>query len=151
VSRADALVARLRQASVELIATIAGIDSTTWSRVPSAGVWSVGKDAEHVAEGNVYHQWIVRMTLREKVSSNRPPLERAQLTTSLSVPEMVELLRKRTEESADLIGHLTDDQLDLPARPARPRASTLADVIEQVLIGHIDAHRQAIQSKLESG
>jgi uncharacterized damage-inducible protein DinB len=151
VSRADALVARLRQVSAELIATIEGIDSTTWSRVPSAGVWSVGKDAEHVAEGNAYHQWIVRTTLGEKVSSKRPPLERAQLTTPLSVPRMVELLRKRTEESADLIGHCTDDQLDLPTRPPRPRASTLAEVVEQVLIGHIDTHRRAIQSKLQSG
>jgi hypothetical protein len=148
VVRAADLVARLAEVSAALIAVVEPIDVTAWSRVPARGVWSPGKDAEHVADGNAYHQWIVRMTLRHKVSAQRPPIERAQLTARLSVPETVDLLRQRTRESFALIEGLTDEQLALPTRPPRPRAQTLAEVIEHVLIGHFETHRLAIEAKL---
>jgi hypothetical protein len=148
VLRADDLVARLREVSAALIAVVEPIDPAEWSRVPGPGVWSPGKDAEHVADGNAYHQWSVRMTLREKVAAQRPPIERAQLTARQSVPETVDLLRQRTRESISLIEGLTDDQLALPTRPPRPRAQMLADMIERVLIGHFETHRLAIETKL---
>jgi DinB superfamily len=148
VSSAEDLVARLRAVSAALIATVEPIEPAEWSRVPAPGVWSPGKEAEHVAEGNAYHQWIVRMTLRHRVSTQRPAIERAQLTACQSLPETVDLLRQRTRESIALIEGLAEDQLELATRPPRPRTQTLAEMIERVLIGHIEAHRLAIEAKL---
>lgn len=145
--RSEALAARLRKVAAALITVVESIDDR-WSHVPAPGVWSIGKEAEHVAEAAVYHQWIVRLTIGEAVSSRRPAIERNLMTTARSPSEVVELLRVRTEDGARLLLDLTDAQLHRPTRPPRARAQVLADTIERVLIGHYDIHRAEIESKL---
>ena len=145
--RAATLAARLDEAAAALIAVIAQIEPDRWRHIPAPGEWAIGKDAEHVIEAAGYHQWIVRLTIGQKVSSRRPVLERKQLTTDLSPQEAVALLRRRTEEGAELILGLTDEQLNLPTRPPRARLQVLADMIELVLIGHYHAHRGDIEAK----
>ena len=117
--RAATLAARLEEAATALIAVIAHTEPNRWRHIPAPGVWAIGKDAEHVIEAAGYHQWIVRLTTGQKVSSRRPALERKRLTTDLSPQEAVALLRRRAEEGAELILGLTDEQLNLPTRPPR--------------------------------
>ena len=145
--RAATLAARLDEAAAALIAVIAHIEPDSWQHIPAPGVWAIGKDAEHVIEAAGYHQWIVRLTIGQKVSSRRPVLERKVLTTDLSPSQAVEQLRRRTEEGVELILGLTDEQLNLPTRPPRARSQALAETIELVLIGHYDAHRGDIEAK----
>jgi uncharacterized damage-inducible protein DinB len=145
--RAATLAARLDEAAATLIEVIAHTEPERWGRIPGPGVWTIGKDAEHVIEAAGYHQWIVRLTIGLKVSSRRPVLERKQLTTDLSPQDAVASLRRRTEEGAELILGLTDGQLDLPTKPPRARSQRLAETIELVLIGHYDAHRGDIEAK----
>ena len=140
------LASRLRTAGDALIA---GIDDDHWHRVPDPGTWSIGKEAEHVAEAAGYHQWIVRLTIGDTVSSSRRPvLERKQMTTALSPHEAAELIRQRVDEGVRLLLELTDEQLALPTRPPRANAAILADTIDRVLVGHFDPHRVAIEAKL---
>ena len=146
-ARAATLAARLDEAAAALIAVISDIEADHWRHIPAPGVWAIGKDAEHVIDAAGYHQWIVRLTIGQKMSSRRPVLERKQLTTKLSPEEAVELLRRRTDEGAELILGLTDEQLDLPTRPPRARGQVLADTIELVLIDHHDGHRGDIEAK----
>jgi uncharacterized damage-inducible protein DinB len=146
--RAAALAARLRQAAARLVAVIEPIDDELWRHVPEPGVWSIGKDAEHVVEASVYHQWIVRLTIGDKVSSRRPTLERRSMTSDLSPREAAELICQRTEDGARLLIDLTDEQLDLPTRPPRANRQVLAETIDRVLIGHFDTHRASIEAKL---
>jgi uncharacterized damage-inducible protein DinB len=148
VSRSTTLAARLREASAALITVVETVDEDRWRDVPEPGVWSVGKEVEHVAEAAVYHQWIVRLTIGEKVASRRPPIERKQLTTDLSLREVVELVRQHTDEGERLLLELREAQLDLPTRPPRANAQPLGVTIERVLIGHYDTHRAAIETKL---
>ena len=145
--RGATLAARLDEAAAALISVIAHIEPDRWRHIPAPGVWSIGKDAEHVIEAAGYHQWIVRLTIGQKVPSRRPVLERTQLTTDLSPQQAVALLRRRTEEGIELLLGLTDDQLNLPTRPPRARSQVLATTIELVLIGHYDAHRGDIEAK----
>jgi hypothetical protein len=146
-SRAAALVEQLRQAGEALIGLVASIEPEQWTKVPGPGVWSPGKDAEHVADGAAFHQWSIRLSLGQKMPA-RPRIERAQLTSSLSQAEVVALLRERTDAGVALIGGLSDQQLDLPVRPPRARSSTLGQLIEAVLIGHYETHRREIEAKL---
>jgi len=74
--RPAALAARLRAAAAELIRVIEPIGDDRWRHVPSPGVWSIGKDAEHVTEAAMYHQWIIRTTIGDDVSPRRPAIER---------------------------------------------------------------------------
>jgi uncharacterized damage-inducible protein DinB len=143
------LEADLRVAAEALISVLQRIEPECWMYIPDSSVWSVGKDAAHVAEAAVYHQWIVRRTVGERVSSKRPGIERRELTTTMTAQEAVDLIRRRTEEGAALIGGLSDDQLALPTRPPRTGAPTLADLIAHVLVRHYDGHRRDIERKLD--
>ena len=149
--RAAQLEADLRAVATSLIALLERTPPERWTHIPAASVWSVGKDAAHVAEAAVYHQWIVRLTIGERVSSRRPAIERQGLTTSMPAHEVIDLIRQRTEEGATLIASLSDEQLSLPTRPPRARQQALADTIDLVLIGHYDTHRRDIERKLGGG
>ena len=149
-ARAEQLAARLRESGAALIDVVEGIDADRWMHVPAPGVWSIGKEAEHVAEAATYHQWIVRRTIGQTVSSRRPAIERAHLTSELSPIETIELLRQRTEDGASLLVDLTDDELALPTVPPRAKAERLAETIERVLIAHYDTHRAEIEAKLRA-
>jgi hypothetical protein len=146
-ARAAALVAQLGATAEALIATVERIEPGHWQRVPRPGVWSPGKDAEHVAEGAMYHQWIVRHTLGQRVGE-RPRIERERLTAQLAQADVVDLLRQCTAASVGLIEPLTDAQLDLPTRPPRARPRALAEMIEGQLIGHYAVHQREIEAKL---
>ena len=143
--------ADLLAAAAALISVLERIEPERWTHVPGGSVWSVGKDAAHVAEAALYHQWIVRLTIGQKVSSRRPGIEPLELTTTMTAHEVVGLIHQRTAVGAALISSLTDAQLALPTRPPRARAPTLADTIELVLVGHYDAHRRDIERKLRDG
>ena len=123
--RAVALVEQLRDASEALIAVIERIEPERWVHVPAAGVWSPSKDAEHVAEGAAYHQWIVRLSLGQRVGA-RPGIERGLVIAQRSQREVVDLPRRTTEEGALLVGGLSDQQLDLPAPATSSAAASLA-------------------------
>jgi len=146
-ARAIHLADKLREAASAVIATIAQTAPEHWGLAPGPGVWSIGKDVEHVIEAAAYHQWIVRRTIGDRVSSRRPVLERARLTTELSPREAIHLVQARTEEGAALLMGLTDAQLDLPTVPPRARSQRLEATIESVLIAHYDAHRRDIEAK----
>lgn len=146
--RADALAARLHDASRELISVVEGVDDRAWRHVPTPSVWSIGKEADHVAEASLYHQWIVRLTIGERVTSARPRIERQRMTTELEPVEVVACVRERTDTGARRILGLTDAQLNLVTRPARARNERLAQTIERLLIGHYVGHRLGIERKL---
>jgi uncharacterized damage-inducible protein DinB len=147
--RAAALAAALHDAVEDLAALIATIPSDRWNAVPSAGVWSAGKEAAHVAEALHYHQWIVHLTIGDKVPARKPVLERLEMTTDLTQAEMIDLVRERAAEGIALVGGLSDLQLDLTTRPPRAASPTLAQTIENVLIGHVRGHTAEITAKSE--
>jgi uncharacterized damage-inducible protein DinB len=149
--RAATLGADLLAAASTLISVLERMEPERWMHVPGPSVWSVGKDADHVAEAAVYHQWIVRLTIGQKVSGRRPVIERQELTTIMTMQQAVDLIRKCTDEGAALISSLTDEQLAMPTRPPRARGQVLADTIRLVLIGHYDGHRRDIERKLRDG
>jgi len=146
--RAEALASRLEHAAAELIAVLETVDDGAWRSTSAVDVWSISKDAEHVADAAGYHQWIVRRTVGEKVPARKPTLERMRMTSKHSRMEIVALIRDRTDDGLRLIRGLTDDQLDLPTNPPRARNQRLAETIELVLIGHYDGHRREIEAKL---
>jgi hypothetical protein len=149
--RAAGLAALLEETAGRLLAVIESLDAGFWGRLPATGVWSIGKEVEHVAEAMVFHQWIVRRSLGEPVGSRRPALERRQMTTALSPATAAALVRHRLADAAQLVRSLSDAQLDQPTKPPRASAPTVATAIELILIQHIDTHRASIEAKLAAG
>ncbi len=148
--RATELAADLDAAVEDLVGLIGAIPPPRWTAVPSSGVWSVGKEAAHVAEALHYHQWIVHLTVGDPVPKRKPVLERLEMTTDLSTTEMIDLLRTRAAEGIALVGGLSDAQLDLVTRPPRASSPSLAATIESMLIGHVRGHTAEIAAKLET-
>jgi DinB superfamily len=146
--RASALADRLIDASLALTSLIERIEAGAWRRLSAPGVWSPSKDAEHVADANVYHQWIVRITIGEAKSSSRPRIERDELTSARSPAEVIELVHRTLDDAATLVRGLTDVQLDLVTKPPRAGAASLAQTIERVMIDHVALHHAAIEAKL---
>ena len=146
--RATALADRLTGARDALTSLLERVDGQDWLRVPAPGVWSPSKDAEHVADGNVLHQWVVRLTIGQAKASGRPTIERKQLTSGRSPAEVVELVRGTLDEAATLVRGLTDAQLDLPTKPPKAGAPSLAQTIESMMINHVEHHRREIEAKL---
>ena len=146
--RATALADRLTKARDSLTSVLERIDLDDWLRVPAPGVWSPGKDAEHVADGSVLHQWVVRLTIAQAKASGRPGIEREQLTSSRSPTEVIEQVRATLDQTASLVRALTDAQLDLPTKPPKARSPSLAQTIQGLMIDHVDHHRREIEAKL---
>ena len=148
--RAAALASRLEDAAARLIGVIETVDDDRWWLVRQPGEWSISKDVEHIIEAAGYHQWIVRLTIGDKVPKRKPVLERRQMISEMSPGQAIEVLRERTDEGARLLRVLTDEQLDLETRPPRARDNVLAETIDRVLIDHYDGHRADIEAKLRT-
>ena len=140
--RAARLVEQLQTASDALIGVAEQVPAERWLEVAAPGEWSPGKDAEHVADGNALHQWVVRSTVRQRVGT-RPVVDRERLTAQVAQAEVIRLLRRRAQESTRLLQALTDQELALACG-----TRTLGEFIERVLIGHYATHQAAIQRKL---
>ena len=147
-ARAAALAADVEAAAAAVADLLTDVPPDRWAHVPGPGVWSIGKEAEHLSEAAVYHQWIVRLTIGERVASRRPSIERSRLTTGLSPQQAIALILDRANDGATLVRAVTNEQLDLPTRPPRARDQPLAETIERVLIGHYRSHRDSIAAKL---
>jgi uncharacterized damage-inducible protein DinB len=146
--RSIELADRLTDARDALTSRLERIDGQAWLRVPGPGVWSPSKEAEHVADGNVLHQWVVRLTIGQSKVSHRPGIERTKLTSRRSPSEVIEQVRSTLDEASTLIRSLTDDQLDLTTKPPKAGAPTLAWTIQGLMIDHVDHHRREIEAKL---
>jgi hypothetical protein len=147
-ARAEKLASNLDDAAAAAIAVLERIPPEHWAWVPAPGVWSPGKDAEHVVDGNVLHQWVVRLTIGQAKASGRPSIERRQLTSTRSPAEVIELVRGTLGEAATLIRGLTDEQLDLVTKPPKAGEPPLATTIERLMIGHVEQHHREIDAKL---
>ena len=146
--RATVLADRLTEARDALTSLLVRVDGHDWLRVPAPGVWSSSKDAEHVADANILHQWVVRLTIGQAKASGRPSIERRQLTSSRSPAEVIEFVRATLDEAATLVRDLTDAQLDLTTIPPKAGAPSLAKTIQGLMIDHVEHHRREIETKL---
>jgi hypothetical protein len=147
--RAAALAGQVRAACAALIEAVGRVDDAHWARVVEEGVWSPGKDAEHVTQGAVYHQWIVRRAALGDTSDRPVGTARDILVAVLTKGEVLDALQQRADQSARLVESLSDAQLELAAPPmgdGPPR--TVQQMIEGQMIRHYHEHRENIEAKL---
>lgn len=148
--RAAALANRVREAGAALIQAVRQVDDAHWARVVEDGVWSPGKDAEHVTQGAAYHQWLVRTSALGETSERTAGTQRDIMVALLPQREVLDALQQRTEQSALLVASLSDDQLELPAPPlgADGPPRTVEQLIDGQMIRHYHEHRENIEAKL---
>ncbi len=147
-TRAAALATALRMTVERFIATVGRIGPEQWAATrsgPSGERWTLGKEAEHVAEALAAHAWSIRLSVGESVGPP-PDIDRVTMSPRASAAEVVAALRREVEDGARLLAALTDAHLALPAQPTRTR--TVDQAIARVLIGHLERHRVEMERAL---
>ena len=140
---------RLTRVSDAMIELVASADAEAWNHSPARGAWSPGKEADHVADALPLHLWFVRKSLGERAGS-RPAIERATLTTDRSPAEVADRIRRERDTAVALVGQLTNEQLELPSNPPRGRHDRVAELLQSLVIGHLETHRRALDEALET-
>jgi hypothetical protein len=146
----ESLARQLEQVAERFITFIESIEPAAWDRQGTPDEWAPSKDAEHVLEATVMHQWVVRRSLGHKTTSTRPPVERAHMTACMPQHHLVQRLRDCTQEGIELISGLTPEQLQTPVKSASAKKRTVQNFIEGPLIGHFETHRMEIAKKLKT-
>lgn len=156
--RGQTLADRFEQANKDMIATVEKCSDAQWKTKTSGEKWSVGVVAHHVAQG---HEAIAGMV--QKIASSQPlpgltmdmlhqmNAEHAKQFANVAKAETVALLKKGGAAAATTVRGLSDEQLGRSAPVLGGPPMTAEQMIERVLIGHVQEHhgniRQAIGAK----
>jgi hypothetical protein len=150
--RGQALADRFEQASKEMIATVERCSDTQWKSKTAGEEWSVGVVAHHVGEG---HQAIADLVQKIATGQPMPPItmdaihqmnaEHAKQYANCSKDETLTLLRKNAAAAASIVRGLSDAQLDR-STSVLGGPMTAQQMVERVLIGHVQEHHGSIRT-----
>ncbi len=152
--QAKALTERFEQANQELIGTVERCSDAEWRAPTSAEGWPVGVAAHHLAEG---HKAIAALIQLAATGQPLPVLsmemldqrnaEHARQHANCTKAETLELLRQHGATAAATVSGLSDDQLNRTA-PWRTGPLKVREMIERILIGHIQNHLGSIRAAI---
>ena len=152
-ARADMLAKQFESKASELGSTIEKLSDADWKKVTAAEKWPVGVTAHHVAGS---HEPISGMAKTVASGQTLPPFTMAQLDelnakhakdfAGCSKTETLALHEKGVKAAAAVVRGLADGDLDksgtvLTGMPAM----TTQQVVEGILINHIDDHMGSIR------
>jgi len=152
--RAKVLADRFEQASQEMIRTVEQCSDAQWQKATSGERWSVGVVAHHVAEG---HKAIAGIIQAAASGQSLPPITMEMLDqrnaahakqhANCARAETLELLRQNATLAATTVKGLSDDQLDRIGQ-MRMGPMKVQEIIEQILIGHVQNHLGSIRATI---
>ncbi len=154
--RARTLTERFEQGNQEMIKTVERCSDAEWPATTSGEGWSVGVVAHHVAEG---HKAIAGLIQAAATGQPLPPLsmealdqrnaEHARQHANCTKAETLELLRQNAAAAAATVRGLSDEQLDRIAQ-ARVGPMKVQEMIERILIGHVQNHLGSIRATIDA-
>lgn len=151
--RGQALADRFEQVNKEMVATVERCSDGQWKTNTAAETWPVGVVAHHVAQSLAAIAGLV-----QKVATGQPlpPLtmdmihemnmEHAKQHAHCTKDETLTLLRKNGATAAGAIRGLSDEQLDRSGSLLGGPPMTTQQVVERVLIGHVQEHHGSIRA-----
>ena len=152
-ARAESLAKQFEAKVAEMTAVVTKLSDADWKKVTAAEKWSVGVTAHHVAGG---HEGILRIVKRVASGGAAPNFTMAMLDemnaqharehANCTKAETLALHQKGAATVAAALRALSDAELDrsgtvLTGGPAM----TTQQVIEGILINHIDDHMGSIR------
>jgi hypothetical protein len=156
-TRSAELAERFIEATEQVVTLVEEISDERWGWVTSAEGWTVAAVAHHIARAFLPEAALIQQVARgEEImaaykdwtiihSSNA---ERKEQFAACTKDEVVELLRANREEALAIVRELSDSQLDNAAviPIIRPEPLTAGQLVEGLLIGHINGHVASIQA-----
>jgi hypothetical protein len=154
--RADTLRAAFEQRMVDLLATLLPLTQQQWALTCPNEAWPVGYVAHHIGQG------IARPTgwIEQALAGDDPfdftweathelNARRSQRLGLPSKDDALTYLRLRASHFAELVGSLSDAQLDLIGFRQRAATRTI-EWIAKIVIRHVDEHHEGIRLGLQA-
>ncbi len=155
MSRGEELATQFEATNASVIAAVDSLSEAQWGSLSAAEHWSHGVVAHHIA---VDHEAIAGLVQTIATGGTVPPLdsdaldainaEHAAEAANCTKEETLALLRTEGMSAASMLRGLSDEQLDATAilPLLGPEPVTAAQVVENVLVGHINMHLESLQS-----
>jgi hypothetical protein len=157
--QSEGLATRLSGLNAALIALLEGCSPAEWQAVCADEQWLVCAVAHHVAVSErVIAGWIRSVAHGTAVTVTRAAIDArnrkdAEANAYCDQQRTIDLLRRQGDIARDAIIGLDDEQLATRAAmgPANGREMNAAQVIERVLIAHVEGHTASIRASLTAG
>jgi uncharacterized protein (TIGR03083 family) len=151
--RARALADDFERANGELTQLVEGLSDANWTTRTEAERWTVAATARHIAAAHAFIALRVKAVAEQQPLPPMPPggldagnAADAQQYMNVPPAEVLDLLRTNGAEAATLVRGLSDEQLDRAFSRPTGETMTLASLIENGLIGHLNGHQGSIRS-----
>ena len=151
--RSQGLANRFEQVNREMIEAVERCSDAQWKTKTSGETWTVGVVAHHVAQG---HEAIADLVQKIATGQPLPPMtmdmihemnaEHAKQHATCTKGETVALLRTNAATAATAVRGLSDEQLDRSAPLLGGPPMTAQQMIERILIGHVEEHYGSIRA-----
>jgi len=152
--RAKALADAGQKAFDEFTATVEGLSDAQWRATCAGEGWTAGVTARHVAQAPAF-----TLGLAQAVANSQPlpPItldirdqrnaEHATEHANCSKDEVLGIIRQNAPNVVSAIRGFSDEQLDRSAHfAAMGRDMTAQQVIEMIVIGHVQQHLGSIKA-----
>ena len=152
-ARAESLAKQFETKAAELTAVIRGLSDADWKKTTEAEKWSVGVTAHHVAGGHAGILGIVKTLAAGQSIPNftmdmlhEMNATHAKEQAGCTKAETLVLHEKNAAAAAAAVRGLSDAELDQKGTVlAGMPAMTTQQVVEAILINHIDDHMGSIR------
>jgi hypothetical protein len=152
-ARAESLAKQFETKAAEMTAVIKGLTDVDWKKTTEAEKWSVGVTAHHVAGG---HEGILGIVKTLAAGQSIPNFTmdmlhemnatHAKEQAGCTKAETLALHEKNAAAAAAVVRGLSDAELDRKGTVlAEMPAMTTQQVIEAILINHINDHMGSIR------
>ena len=154
-ARAEQLASKFDQSCQEFNTVVEKLNDADWKKETAAEQWSVGVVAHHVAgacgaiaglvERIAKGQPLPGLTMEALHENNA---KHAKEYANVSKAETLALFKTNAANASGMVRELSDAELDRSATLLGGRPMTAAQVIEGVLINHINEHLGSIRSTI---
>lgn len=152
MGKGEELATAFEQVNQTAIQTIQGLNADALKRTTSAEGWTVAATARHVASGT---EGILAIVQGITSGAEMPPFtpemldqqnaENAAKDLSADLEGTLEILRDSGAKAAAALRSLSDEDLSKSA-PLFGNQMSASDVVQGILIGHIQGHLPSISS-----
>ena len=152
-ARAEQLAKKFDEACGEMNTTVEKLSDADWKKTTSGEKWTVGVVAHHVAVSHAGIAGLVDMVAKGKPLPNMTMdmihegnAKHAKEHANTSKVETLALLKENGSKAAGVVRGLSDEELERSAKVLGGPPMTSAQVIEAILINHVNEHLGSIKA-----
>ena len=154
-ARAEQLAKKFDEVCREMNTTVEKLSDADWKKTTSAEKWTVGVVAHHVALAHVTIAGLVETVATGKPLPNitmdmihERNAMHAKAHANTTKAETLALLKDNGVKASGVVRGLSDGELDRSANVMGGPARSSAQVIEGVLINHVNEHLGSIRATI---